>query len=72
MIRRWASSWPANQTLIKQQAGKIADLEARIAKLQGSDPGAGGDGGGSGGGGGEEVGGTDAMSDEINKLQRQV
>ena len=71
IIRRWASSWPANQILLQQRAAKITELEARIAKLQGSDPGAGGDGG-AGGGGGSEVGGTDAMGDEIAKLTQQV
>jgi cysteinyl-tRNA synthetase len=72
LIRRWASAWPANQILIKQNTAKIAELEATVLKLQGSDPGAGGESGGGMQAGGEEVGGTDAMSAEIEKLQQQV
>ena len=72
LIRRWASVWPANQILIKQNAAKIAELEATVLKLQGSDPGAGGESGGGMQAGGGEVGGTDAMSDEIGKLMQQV
>jgi hypothetical protein len=72
LIRRWASAWPANQILIKQNTAKIAELEATVLKLQGSDPGAGGESGGGVQAGGEEVGGTDAMSAEIEKLQQQV
>jgi hypothetical protein len=72
LIRRWASAWPANQILIKQNTAKIAELEATVLKLQGSDPGAGGESGGGMQAGGEEVGGTDAMSNEIGKLMQQV
>lgn len=72
LIRRWASAWPANQILLKQNAAKIAELEATVLKLQGSDPGAGGETGGGTPTGGEEMSGTDALSREIEKLQQQV
>ena len=72
LMRRWASAWPANQILLKQHTAKIAELEATVLKLQGSDPGAGGEAGGGMQAGGEEPGGTDAMSAEIAKLQRQA
>ena len=70
ILRRWAGSYPANQVFIKQQATKIAELEATIAKLQGTDPGAGGDGGGTGGGPDSGTGGADALAEEINRLQQ--
>jgi hypothetical protein len=71
MIRRWASVWPANQILLKQNAAKIADLEATILKLQGSDPGTAGESG-AGPATGGEAGGTDGLGDEFQRLTSQV
>ena len=70
MMRRWAAAFPALRLKSKQDAAKISELEATIAKLTGGDPGNGGDGGG-GGGGAESTGGTDAMTEEIERLQRE-
>ncbi len=71
MLRRWAGAFPAQQVMLKQLQAQNADLQAQIEKLRGTDP---GELGGGGGGGGEqtEVGGTDAMTAEIEKLQRQA
>jgi len=67
LVRRMAAAYPAQDTLIKQLRATLAEREATLLKLQGSDPGAGGEGGGSGGGSGEKSG-TDAMTEEIDKL----
>lgn len=71
MMRRFAAAFPAMQVLVKQKDATIAALQAKIEKLQGSDPGAGGEGGGGGGGGPEDSGGSDALSQEIERLQAQ-
>jgi len=71
LIRRWAAAFPAAQVLLKQRGDEIAALQATIAKLKGSDPGALGDGGGTGGGGGEEAGGTDELARQIDEITRQ-
>jgi hypothetical protein len=69
MMRRFAAAFPALQVRVKQLASENEALQARVLKLQGNDPGA---GGGDGGGGGTDadIGGTDALSAEIEKLQR--
>lgn len=74
IIRRWATVWPANQILLKQKDAKIAELEATILKLQGSDPGAGGESGGATTNGGTNANGsgTDDLANEIAKLSQQV
>ena len=45
MIRMWAAAFPRNVHRIQKQAAEIEELKSQIAKLQGSDPGAGGEGG---------------------------
>lgn len=44
VIRLWASSFPRNVKRIQSLESKLAERDAKIAKLQGTDPGAGGDG----------------------------
>jgi hypothetical protein len=43
VIRLWAGSFPRNVRRIQALEAKLAEREAKIAKLQGTDPGAGGD-----------------------------
>ena len=45
LIRMWAAAFPRNVHRIQKQNAEIAELKAQIARLQGTDPGAGGDGG---------------------------
>lgn len=71
IVRRWAAAFPASQVIIKQQGEKIAELQALIDKLKGSDPGNLGEGGAGGGAGGEEAGGTDALAQQIDEITRQ-
>jgi hypothetical protein len=67
LVRRMAASWPAQAVLLKQREGRIAELEAQIAKLAGTDPGAGGEGGAAAPA--TDYGsGTDGMAAEIAKL----
>lgn len=68
LMRRWAAAFPATQVLLKQSNEKIAELQAEIARLRGTDPGELGEGGSGGGGGGESDGGTDALASEIDKM----
>lgn len=44
VIRLWAGSFPRNVKRIQSLEAKLAERDAKIAKLQGTDPGAGGDG----------------------------
>jgi hypothetical protein len=69
LVRRMAAAWPAQEVLLKQREGRITELEALVAKLQGTDPGAGGEGGAAATEDGERSG-TDGMIDEITKLGR--
>jgi len=71
IIRRMAASVPAKDVLISQLTAKNTELETLVKKLQGSDPGAGGDDSGGGGGGSEPSSGTDTLTAEIEKLQRE-
>lgn len=68
LVRRLAAAYPAQAVLVQQSKARITELEALVAKLQGTDPGAGGEGGE--GGGMPAAGGTDSLADEIGKLGR--
>lgn len=69
MLRRFAGAFPGMQVLLKQKDAELTTLREQVTKLRGSDPGELGEGGG-GGGDKAELGGTDAFTDEIAKLQR--